>query len=82
MQPNERDSSGSLSAARPIVDSGNPDEDELDRYRREVEQCLGAELERLDDADIEAFFSHVIASFDRQEAASRCAHRWLVRRPR
>ena len=82
MTPNERDSSGRLSADRSIVSPAAPDEDELDRYRREVEQCLGAEFELHDDADVEAFFAHVIECFEAREAAYRCAYRWLAARPR
>ena len=59
-----------------------PEEDELDRYRREVEQHLGAAFEELDDADVEGFFSHVIVSFERGEAVSGCARRWLAMQPR
>jgi hypothetical protein len=58
------------------------DDDDLDGYRLEVEQCLGAEIERLDDADVEAFFSHVIACFDRAEDVAHCARGWLASRPR
>jgi hypothetical protein len=59
-----------------------PDEDELDRYRREVEDCMGVAFEELDDADIEAFFSHVIVSFERGDAVWECARRWLATRSR
>jgi hypothetical protein len=58
------------------------DDDELDRYRHDVEQRLGAEFERLDEADVEAFFGHVIACFDRREGISACARRWLAMRSR
>jgi hypothetical protein len=59
-----------------------PDEDELDTYRREVEQHLGAAFEALDDADIEAFFTHVIACFERRVGIADCARRWLATRSR
>jgi hypothetical protein len=65
-----------------MVPLATPDEDELDRYRRDVEQHLGAEFEALDDADIEPFFSHVIGCFERGEGISACAHRWLAARSR
>ena len=59
-----------------------PDEDELDTYRREVEQYLGAAFEALDDADVEAFFMHVICCFERGEGVADCGRRWLATRPR
>ncbi len=56
--------------------------DEEDTYRREVEQQLGAAFEELDDADVEGFFGHVTIAFERGEAVSECARRWLAMRPR
>jgi hypothetical protein len=56
------------------------EEDDLDAYRRGVEECLGPEVERLDDADIEAFFGLVIACFNRREGVADCARLWLATR--
>jgi len=53
------------------------DEERLDAYRQAVERLLGMHLLPIQEDELDRFFDHVVACFERGEQEADCARGWL-----